>query len=124
MDECKQNKLNSLEIYRLSVEMALHVYKLTKKFPKEELYGLSSQIRRCAASIGANIAEGYGRYHYKDQSRFDYLARGSLFELLFHFELSKQLGYITESDFSEVEKLIRNLGVKLNNYINYLKKRN
>ncbi|MDD5071499.1 MAG: four helix bundle protein [Patescibacteria group bacterium] len=57
--------------------LVLQVYKLTKKFPKDELFGLVSQIRRAVCSITGNIAEGYGRYHYKDKIRFYTIARGS-----------------------------------------------
>ena len=70
-----------LEVYRLSEELVIEIYELTKKFPGTELYGLSSQLRRAAVSIPVNIAEGFGRYHYKDRLRFLFNSRGSLVEV-------------------------------------------
>lgn len=115
--------MQSLEVYKLAKELAVYVYKITRDFPKEEKFGLTSQIRRCVSSVGANIAEGYGRHHFNDEVRFDYIARGSLFELQFHLELVEEFDYISNDDFDKITKRVKNLGVKLNNYITYLKKR-
>ncbi|MFC1780458.1 four helix bundle protein [Patescibacteria group bacterium] len=115
------HKLDSFEIYQLAKKLAVYIYGITKEFPKDEKFGLTSQIRRCVSSIGANIAEGYGRYHYKDEVRFDHIARGSLFELHFHIELAREFGYISTTELDEVLRMGRNLGIKLNNYISYLR---
>lgn len=69
-----------LEIYQKSINLAREVYLLTRDFPKDEIYGMRDQVRRAVASIGANIAEAFGRYHYKDKLVFLYNARGSLYE--------------------------------------------
>jgi len=116
-------KLETLEIYRLAKELAVNIYEITKDYPKEEMFGLISQTRRCASSVGANISEGYGRYHYNDEVRFDYIARGSLFELQFHIDLAKEFDYISKDNFNKIVKMITHLGIKLNNYITYLKNR-
>lgn len=69
-----------LEIYQLAEELTIEIYKITAKFPKEEQFGLTSQLRRAISSVGANIAEAFGRFHYKDKINFLYHARGSLLE--------------------------------------------
>jgi four helix bundle protein len=81
----------------------LKIYKITKKFPKDELFGLISQIRRAAASVTANIAEGYGRFHTKDRIRFYLHARGSNTELQNHLILAYDLRYITEEEYNELK---------------------
>jgi four helix bundle protein len=78
--------------------MVISVYQLTQAFPKEELYGLSSQIRRSAVSVGSNIAEGQGRLSKKDFRHFLSQARGSLFELETQLVIACRLGYISETD--------------------------
>ena len=92
-----RNKINSfedLEAWQVSHNFVLEIYKTTKLFPKDELYCLTSQLRRAALSITSNIAEGFSRYHYKDKVRFYYNARGSLSEVRNCLILSKDLGYI------------------------------
>ena len=88
------------------------VYTITKKFSEEEKFGLTSQLRRAASSITANIAEGYGRYYMKDKIRFYYQARGSNTECQNHLILAKDLDYIEEKDFNEI-KIILFEGYKL-----------
>lgn len=94
-------------------ELTLIMYKLTQPFPRSEIYGLISQIRRCASSIGANIAEGFGRYHQKEKVHFLYNARGSLFELQNFMYLCKDLALIKERDAEEIigkaDKLSKNI---------------
>ncbi len=80
-------------------ELAFLIYKLTKKFPRDEMFGLISQMRRCAVSVPANIVEGYGRRTSKDKLRFYYIARGSLTELEFYLDFSHQLGYLNVEDY-------------------------
>lgn len=92
--------------------LVLDVYRLTKKFPKVELFGLVSQIRRAVSSITANVAEGYGRYHYKDKIRFYTIARGSSAEVQNYLIIAKDLSYITESEFNQT-KIISYEGYKL-----------
>jgi len=86
--------------------LVLKIYKITKNFPKDELFGLISQLRRAASSITCNIAEGYGRYHYKDKTRFYYQARGSNMEVQNLLILSHDLGYINDNDYEELKVLV------------------
>lgn len=91
-----------LNVYQKANSLALFVYKITKTFPREELFGLISQMRRCAVSVPANIVEGYGRRTKKDKLQFLYIARGSLNELEYYIELALQLEYITKNDHEEL----------------------
>lgn len=92
------NSFTDLLAWQKNYEVVLLVYKLTQKFSPEEIYGLASQVRRSAASIIANIAEGYGRYHYKDKVKFYYLSRGSNTETQNHIILSCDLEYISKEN--------------------------
>lgn len=116
------NRYEDLEIYKISVEIAIEVYKLTKKFPKEETYGIIDQLKRAVTSIGANIAEGFGRFYFKDKLVFFYHSRGSLFEVKHFLEISFRMGYITEDEKNDLFTKLNNLSVKLNNFINSIGK--
>src|SRR5262245_44450423 len=98
----KENKMGiqsykQLEVWQMSMDLAEECYRATKGFPKEELFGMSSQIRRAAASIPANIAEGQGREHTKEFLRHLSFARGSLMELETHLMLSQRVGLLDEA---------------------------
>ena len=88
-----------LKVWRKAHEMTLSTYRITAEFPKEELYGLTSQLRRSAASIGANIAEGCGRRSDGEMCRFLQIARGSASEVEYHFLLARDLHLLTEKSF-------------------------
>lgn len=92
-----------LKVWARSHEVALAVYKGTARFPREELYGLTSQIRRAAASIPANIAEGCGRRSDGELARFLQIARGSASELEYHLLLARDLALLEASDFKVLE---------------------
>src|SRR6476646_9609974 len=93
-----------LKVWERAHQMTLLAYKLTDRFPKHELFGLASQIRRCSSSIPANIAEGCGRVGNSEFHRFLQIACGSANELEYHFLLARDLGYISESDHASTEK--------------------
>lgn len=99
----KINHFTDLLAWQANHKVALEIYKLTQKFPKEELFGITNQMRRCASSITANIAEGYGRYHNGDRSRFYYIARGSSMELQNHLMLSHGLKYLDEIQYEKLK---------------------
>lgn len=104
-----------LEVWKKAHEFVLDVYKMTKKFPKEEMFGLTSQFRRAAVSIPANIAEGYGKKSKKDKLRFYNISEGSIQECDYYITLSKDLKYIDgESDLSA---RLATIGKMLKNYI-------
>jgi four helix bundle protein len=114
--------LNRLEVYQIAQELAKFVYQdLLGKLPIEEKFGLNSQMRRAAASIPANIAEGYGRYYYQETIRFCYLARGSLMELSSHIDLAYTQNYLSDETKSHVDEKMNVLLRLINGYIKYLK---
>ncbi|WP_085519121.1 four helix bundle protein [Marivirga sericea] len=106
-----------LKIWEKSMELSLLVYQITSTFPKEERFGLTSQIRRCAVSIPSNIAEGSSRDSSKDFSRFLRISIGSSFELKTQLLLSKDLDFISESDFDAVVEALNEIQKMLNSFI-------
>jgi len=109
-----------LEVYQLSIELAKSIYSVIADFPKSEKFALTDQLIRAVNSIGANIAEGFGRYHTKDFVRFLYNSRGSLAETHHHLIMAKELKYLRDKEFVNLEKEIKTLSVKLNNLITSL----
>ena len=111
--EGRSRSYKSLIIWQKAMELTKEVYDLTKNFPKEELYGLTLQIRKSAISIPSNIAEGKGRKTRKEFIRFLQYSLGSLYELQTQIELSKELGYIKSNPLEEkcfeLEKMINSL---------------
>jgi len=86
--------------------LTLQLYKITSAFPQEERYGLTSQIRRAAASIPANIAEGCGRNTQSELARFVHIASGSASELKYHLLLARDFNYLDESKHAELERAV------------------
>jgi four helix bundle protein len=114
--------LNRLQVYQQAQELAVLVYqRVLPEMPSEEKYGLTSQIRRAAASIPANIAEGYGRYYYQESIRFCYLARGSLMELSSHIDLAVSQGFLSNETQSLLKEKMALLLRLIHGYIKYLK---
>ncbi|MBL7966234.1 MAG: four helix bundle protein [Prolixibacteraceae bacterium] len=94
-----------LIVWQKAMSMVLLVYGETKGFPKEETFGLTSQIQRSVVSIPSNIAEGYGRNSTGDYIRFLQIASGSLYEFQTQLEISSQLGYLSEEKYVEINSL-------------------
>ena len=115
--------LNKLEVWRRAKGFALRVYHdVLPLLPAEEKYGLNQQLRRSASSVPANIAEGHGRFYYKDNVRFCYNARGSLDETLSHIVLCCDLGFIPQEIYKPLEQEGEEISKMLNGYISFLKK--
>jgi len=110
------NYFKELKVWQKAIELVTETYLLTKGFPKDELFGLVSQIRRCIVSVPSNIAEGCGRKSSKDFSNFLGIALGSSFEFETQIIISKNIGYLTEEHFlslgSEIQH-IQNMIIKL-----------
>src|SRR5215467_9956429 len=98
-----------LRVWGKAHEMALGCYRLTAEFPRTELFGLTSQIRRCASSIPANIAEGCGRLGNAELHRFLKIACGSVSELEYHFLLALDLAYLPKPDYDSARDELLNL---------------
>ena len=111
-----------LDAWKKSHELVLKIYKITNDFPKEEKYGIISQLRRAASSISANIAEGFSRYHFKDKIRFYYQARGSLTEVQNFLILSRDLNYISREDFEDLGKKTKDIAKLINGLIRSIEK--
>lgn len=97
----KIEKFTDLVVWQEAHKLTLRIYTLCKKFPKEEVYGLTSQIKRAVVSIESCIAEGFCRFHYKDRLTFYYDARGSLGETQSQLLDALDLKFITKLDFDE-----------------------
>lgn len=91
--------------WQKSHELTLLVYKLSEKYPKSEIFGLTSQSRRCGVSVPSNLAEGFKRKHTKDSIHFYNIAQGSLEELRYQLLLARDLGYITPEEYQSAEFL-------------------
>jgi len=90
--------------------------------PADEKWNLTQQLKRAAQSIPANIAEGHGPYHFLDNVRFCYMARGSLVEVQSHMALAHDLGYLSDEIYGRMTIHAESIGKQLNNYIAYLKR--
>jgi four helix bundle protein len=105
-----------LRAFQLADELAIHIYRISLNFPKEEMFGLTSQMRRCAVSVPSNIVEGSARESHAEYLRFLEIAFGSLRELHYQYGLAVRLGYISEnktdnleSKLTETEKVLGSL---------------
>lgn len=120
MSEIKNYR--DLIVWQKAMTLAKQIYETTRSFPKEELYGLTQQLRRAAVSIPSNIAEGNGRGTKPDYVRFLQIARGSLFETQTQIELSRDLGYLPNATtlslldlYNEIERMLNTLIARLGN---------
>lgn len=98
-----------LRVWEKAHRLTLDVYAITAAFPRYELYGLTSQIRRCAVSIGANIAEGCGKRGNNEFQRFLQIASGSASELDYHLLLANDLGFLAEQSYRQAAKELSEL---------------
>ena len=112
-----------LQVWQKSMQLTVEVYRLTQRFPREEMFGLTSQLRRCAVSIPSNIAEGHGRINPREFRHFLLIARGSNSELQTQLELASALEIadpqklvLAQSLSKEIEKMLIGLVGKLRNY--------
>ena len=118
MESIKNYK--DLMIWQRSIELVVSIYEVLKKFPRIEDYNLTSQIRRAAVSIPANIAEGFGRRTKKDYAQFLNISRGSLYELETHLILASRFGYITDDELRKFADEISQIGKMTNAFITKL----
>lgn len=112
-----------LSVWKKSHQMSLKIYQTTSTFPKEEIYGLTSQMRRACVSIAANIAEGCGRGSDADFARFLQIAIGSANELEYFLLLSRDLGLLNDLEYNNLEKQVTEIGKMLSSLIKKLKEK-
>jgi len=115
--------VEELPVWLKSYQLILKIYNLTKSFPKDEMYALTSQLRRSGSSIGANITEGYARNSTKELLQFLYNARGSSAETLYHLKLALDLKYLKKGDYENLKEGYNEIGKQLNGWISSLRKR-
>ena len=118
-----QCSYRDLRIWQEAIDLALAVYRVTSSFPKHELYGLASQMRRSAVSVPSNIAEGKGRGSDGDFGRFLFQARGSLLELQTQVVIARGLQYVSEDQTTRLTQAANALGRGLNGLIQAVRPR-
>jgi four helix bundle protein len=120
----KIRSFTDLRAWKEAHKLKIAVYKITATFPKFETYSLTDQMRRAGSSVTANIAEGFGRFGYKERVRFFYISQGSLTELKDHLLTARDIGYIDVADFmilakmaNEAHKLLQGLISKTKTFV-------
>jgi four helix bundle protein len=109
----EEERWEKLEVWKISDDLALKIYQTTKAFPKEEIYGIISQLRRAALSIPTNIVEGYSRKGDKELSHFINISLGSLAEVKYLLYFSNRLGYLKQEEYMAQKAGYKALGKKL-----------
>src|SRR4030095_2894195 len=112
-----------LEVYQVAREFRKAVYRVAKRLPEEEKFGLTSQIRRAAVSLTNNIAEGHGRFHFLEQIKFMLQARGSLEELLDDLNVCEDEAYLAAQEIQTLRKEDWRVHKSINGYIRFLRSR-
>lgn len=123
MTNGKIQSFTDLYTWKEGHNLVIQVYKITKSFPREEIYSMTDQMRRAAASVTANIAEGFGRHSYKEKLQFYYTSQGSLLELKNFVLIAKDVGYLNDEasnslieDIHITHKLLQGLIQKTKTY--------
>lgn len=117
----KYKSFKEIPVWQLSHKLTLEIYKLTNKLPKEEKYGLVSQLRRSASSVPSNIVEGFYRNTTKELLSFLYISRGSCGETIYHLLLVKDLGYIESPEYDSLIEQYESVIKQLSGWIRSLK---
>ena len=110
-----------LTVWQKADELAFQIYLITRNFPKDELFGLTSQMRRAAFSVPANIVEGYARSSKKEKAQFYSIARGSLTELEYYIDFALRLAYLSKDQHTKLADLRDEVGRLLNGFIQSIK---
>jgi four helix bundle protein len=109
-------RFESLEVFDLAVEFARLAYQMTRKFPRDEMFGLTANLRRAATSVALNIAEGAGRSSRREFLRFLDIATGSVFETIASFIVADRLGYLEKGALADLREEADRLARKLNSF--------
>jgi four helix bundle protein len=109
-----------LQIWQKGIEIVTDIYGVTKKFPKEETYSLTAQMRRSAISIPSNVAEGFRRFHNKEYKQFLYISSGSCGELETQVMIARKLGYIDEEQEGTLLEKLDHIGRMMSSLIKKL----
>ena len=122
MENSYSHSFKDLECWQQAHEFVKEVYAVTKHFPEDERYGLTSQFRRAAVSIAANICEGYRKISQADKLRFMNIAQGSLEECRYYIILALDVNYMDQATYDNLEYLINGTSWKLNGYAEAINK--
>lgn len=117
-------KLDELQVYQLSMEIGEKIWRIVKDWNYFEKDTIGKQLVRAADSVAANISEGFGRFHFKEAKNFSYYSRGPLYETKTWLTKAKNRNLISKEDFNQFEKEMNTIGIKLNNYIKSIGKKN
>ena len=112
----------NIKAWQYADDLAVLVYSRTKSFPREELYGITSQLRRASVSVPTNIAEGASREHKREYLNFLYIARGSMAETEYLLHLSRRLGYLQDDEYKKPEEMRKKAAKTLYGLINSVQK--
>jgi len=104
-----------LKVWELGIDLIKQIYRLTKSFPKEELFGLTNQLRRASVSVLSNLSEGLSRNHRQEKKRYIEISRSSLVEIDTQLEISLTLGFCNNSALSKIDETINHLFASLTN---------
>ena len=110
-----------LDVWRLAIDLAQDVYEVSKVFPRDEQFGMTSQMRRAAVSIAGNIAEGAARNGQREFTQFLYIALGSASEMETQLEIARRLGLVAEGDFARLDALLARVAQMLRGLIRSVK---
>jgi len=110
-------KLEELNVYNLAMDLGNEIWTIVQKWNTFEKDTMGKQLIRASDSVAANLAEGFGRYHFKDVRNFGYYSRGSLYETKTWLTKANTRMILSNDDFKKLQQQINNIGVKLNNYI-------
>lgn len=113
----------ALKVWQSSIDFTIKIYDVCRNFPKDEIFGMTSQIKRAVVSISSNIAEGCGRETLKDFIHFLFIARGSSYEVSSHIEICRRLDFISEKDYYELLRDVEAIGKMVNGLIKHYKER-
>ena len=124
MEQRKITSFTQLRTWQKARDLAVMSYELSKQFPKEEVYGLTSQVRRSSVSVSANIAEGFSRASAKDKSHYYTIALGSLTESLSHAHIAAQLGFVSQDQLERYEQLTTDINKMIHGMMKLAKGKN
>ena len=120
----KTKTFKELIVWQKSHKLVLEIYKVTRSYPKEEVYSLTNQIRMASVSIAANIAEGYKKKTKASKLNFLNISEGSLEEVKYYIILSKDLEFISEKEFNQLESITEEVGRLISGYSSAISKNN
>jgi four helix bundle protein len=110
-------KVEDLLVWQRAIQLSVAIYRLTESFPKQEMYGLTSQLQRAAVSVASNIAEGRGRLHNKEFRQFLGMAQGSNYEVQTQLVIARELGFGSKERIEQAQKLNGEVGRMLTSFI-------